>query len=155
MMGVVEDHVRDSGHLAKLARCQIDAGIDDPGPALPRVQKFTFQDFNDLATKQNYNNLEKLYHSLIKQYPQLKISEGNLNNLGLQLVFNPEKSEMGISVFSLATTIYPESANLWDSLAEGYLFIGNKQNAIMNFEKSLELNPQNQNAINRLIELKK
>lgn len=117
-------------------------------------QIFTFQDFNDLAIQQNYQNLENLYQSLIKQYPQFEIPEGNLNNLGLQLVFNPVKSEMGINVLSFATTIYPESANLWDSLAEGYLYTGDKKKAVLSFEKSLELNPQNQNALNRIKELK-
>ena len=118
------------------------------------TNKFTFQDFNDLASKQNYKNVEDLYHSLLNQYPELELPEGSLNNLGLQLVFKPQKSEMGINVFLFATEIYPESANLWDSLAEGYLFIGDKKNAIRSFEKSLELNSQNQNAINRLEVLK-
>ena len=118
------------------------------------TNKFTFLDFNDLASKQNYKNVEDLYHSLLNQYPELELPEGSLNNLGLQLVFKPQKSEMGINVFLFATEIYPESANLWDSLAEGYLFIGDKKNAIRSFEKSLELNSQNQNAINRLEVLK-
>ena len=91
----------------------------------------------------------------MNQHPQLELPEGNLNNLGLQLVFNPQKSHLGIRVILLAITLYPESANLWDSLAEGYLFIGDKKKAILSFEKSLELNPQNQNAINRLNELRK
>lgn len=116
-------------------------------------KKFTFRDFNELASKGNYKNLEELYDSLINQHPQLEIPEGKLNNLGLQLVFNPEKSDMGINVFLLATTIYPESPNLWDSLAEGYLFIGDKKKARQSFEKSLVLNPQNQNATDRLKEL--
>ncbi len=115
---------------------------------------FTFQDFNDLASSQNYENLFQLYESVIKAHPSFEISEGNLNTLGLQLVFNPNKSPQGISVFLLATKIYPNSANLFDSLAEGYLFIDNKEKAIESFKKSLELNSQNQNAINRLKQLK-
>ncbi len=130
------------------------AGLISKTTKLATNQKFTFRDFNDMASKHDYKNLENLYFSLINEHPQLEIPEGSLNNLGLQLVFNPEKSEMGINVFLLATTIYPESANLWDSLAEGYLFIGDKKKAIKNFEKSLELNPQNQNAIIRLKELR-
>jgi len=131
------------------------AGLISKTTKLAVNQKFTFRDFNDMASKQDYNDLENLYDSLIDQHPQLEIPEGSLNNLGLQLVFNPEKSEMGINVFLLATTIYPESANLWDSLAEAYLFIGDKKKAIQNFEKSLELNPQNQNATIRLREIRK
>ena len=71
----------------------------------------------------------------------------------MQLIFNPETSEQGINVFLLATSIYPNSANLFDSLAEAYLYIDNKEKARFNFEKSLQLNPENQNAIDRLKQL--
>lgn len=116
-------------------------------------QNFTFEDFNELALKQDYNSLYDLYVVTKKKNPMMKIPEGNLNTLGLQLVFNPNTSNQGINVFLLATKLYPNSANLFDSLAEAYLFIGNKVKAIENFEKSLELNSQNQNAINRLKQL--
>jgi tetratricopeptide (TPR) repeat protein len=120
----------------------------------PTNSRFSFQDFNELAAKQNYRNLKKLYESLINQHPTMEIPEGDLNNLGLQLVYNPKTSEQGINVFLLATTIYPSSANIFDSLAEGYLYIGNKNKAMINFQRSLKLNPENLNAINRLKELK-
>lgn len=115
---------------------------------------FSFQDFNDVASSQNYQNLSQLYDSIVKKHPSFKMPEGNLNTLGLQLVFNPNSQEHGINVFLLATKLYPNSANLFDSLAEGYLHIGNKSKAIESFEKSLELNAQNQNAIDRLKQLK-
>lgn len=120
----------------------------------PASNAFTFDDFNNLASSQKYNNLLDLYDSIKKQDPLLELPEGNLNTLGLQLVFNPETSEQGINVILLATSIYPNSANLFDSLAEAYLFIDNKEKAIDNFKRSLELNPQNQNAIDRLNQLK-
>ncbi len=121
----------------------------------PKADLFTFQDFNDLAADQHYKGLSQLYDSLSSKNPSLKLPEGNLNTLGLQLVFNPNTSAQGINVFLLATKLYPNSANLFDSLAEGYLFMGNKEKAIENFEKSLQLSAQNQNAINRLQQLKK
>jgi dienelactone hydrolase len=120
----------------------------------PRKDAFSFQDFNDLASKRNYKNLSQRYDSIIKKHPSFEIPEGNLNTLGLQLVFNPNTSSQGINVFLLGTKLYPNSANLYDSLAEGYLFIGNKAKAVESFEKSLELNSQNQNAINRLVQLR-
>lgn len=121
---------------------------------MPNEKEFSFEDFNEMASEQNYMNLDKLYDTILNKYPSFKLEEGKLNNLGLQLVFNPETSDDGISLFLLATKIYSESANLFDSLAEAYLFVGNKKLAISNFEKSLALYPQNQNAINRLEELK-
>lgn len=119
------------------------------------IKAFSFQDFNDLAREQNYEDLIKLYESLQSDNPSLELPEGNLNTLGLQLVFNPQTSQQGIKVFLLATKLYPNSANLFDSLAEAYLFVGNTKEAINSFKKSLELNSQNQNAIDRLKELRK
>jgi dienelactone hydrolase len=116
---------------------------------------FSFRDFNELASKQNYENLDELFESTLKKYPSMELPEGNLNILGLQLIFDPKTSEQGINILLLATGIYPDSANLFDSLAEAYLYVGNKEKAIENFDKSLELNSQNQNAIDRLKQLRK
>ncbi len=120
----------------------------------PLPKSFTYIDFNDLAAKQDYKNLYPLYESTKAQHPDFEMPETVLNTIGLQLIFNSETSEQGIRVFNFALQLYPQSANLYDSLAEGYLYLGNKEKAIHSFEKSLELNPQNQNAINRLKEMK-
>ncbi len=121
----------------------------------PLNKIFNFQDFNELALRQDYENLNELYNSILSKNPSIKLPEGNLNNLGLQLVFNPMTSQKGINVFLFATGIYPNSANLFDSLAEAYLFIGDKEKAIENFSKSLKLDSQNQNAVERLKRLRK
>ncbi|WP_339921867.1 prolyl oligopeptidase family serine peptidase [uncultured Cyclobacterium sp.] len=120
----------------------------------PQSPEFTFMDFNDLASGQQYQNLSQLYDSTVKEHPSFKIPEGSLNTLGLQLVFNPDTAEQGINIFLFAVALYPNSANLFDSLAEGYLFNGIEEKAIENFKKSLDLNSQNQNAIDRLKQLK-
>jgi tetratricopeptide (TPR) repeat protein len=113
-----------------------------------------FYAFLNLAKQQKYSNLYELYTEMKREHPSLVIPEGNLNTLGLQLIFNPLKATEGIAVFEFATTLYPESANLYDSLAEGFVYLGDIKKAIANFKKSLALNPTNQNAINRLKELK-
>ncbi|KQC30522.1 prolyl oligopeptidase family serine peptidase [Flagellimonas eckloniae] len=118
------------------------------------VTEFDYKDFNDLALHQNYRDLILLYKKTLSGHPNLKLEEGMLNTLGLRLSFDPERTEQGINVFLLAVHIYPNSANLYDSLAEAYLNKKDFENAITNFNKSLELNPENQNAINRLKQLK-
>jgi tetratricopeptide (TPR) repeat protein len=114
----------------------------------------TFHDYNDLAALCNYKDMDGLYNSLVSQNPTFKINEGQLNNLGLQLIFNPAKSETGIKVFLFAIKMFPLSANLWDSFAEAYLYVKDYPNAKNSFEQSLQLNPENQNAKTRLLELK-
>ncbi len=91
--------------------------------------------------------------SAISQYNYLKntradqydFREAQLNMLGYILLRNKMIKE-GIEIFKLNTEAYPESANVYDSLAEGYIANGNVQLAIQNFQKSLELNPENDNA---------
>ncbi len=115
----------------------------------------TIQDFNDLAAERRYQNLEALHAQLLKKHPTMELPEWKLNKLGLQLLYNPKTSQHAILVFQFATYLYPKSANLLDSLAEAFLFINDEKNAIANFKKSLQLDPKNQNAIDRLKELEK
>jgi len=116
--------------------------------------EFTYKEFNDLALNQDYKDLIPLYKRTIAKHPKLQLQEGMLNTLGLRLSFNSKKIEQGINVFLLALHLYPKSANLYDSLAEAYLYNKDFKKAISNFQKSLELNSQNQNAIDRLKQLK-
>jgi tetratricopeptide (TPR) repeat protein len=44
-------------------------------------------------------------------------------------------------VFSLNADLYPESANVWDSLAESYWKSGNAKLAIKYYEKAIDLDP--------------
>jgi len=67
-------------------------------------------------------------------------TENELNLYGYQLM-NQGQIDKAIEVFILNTKRHPESANVWDSLGEGYVNKGDKNNAIVNFKKSLSLNP--------------
>ena len=132
---------------------EVSKGLVSLTSKFPKQGPFTFQDFNELAAQADYGLLEEMYEAIRLKHPSLELPEGRLNNLGLQLAFNPQTSQQGINVFHLATYIYPNSANLYDSLAEAYLFMGEQELAILNFKKSLELDAQNQNAIDRLQQL--
>ncbi len=114
----------------------------------------TFEEFNVLARSRGYKDLPLLAAELRSKAPGVKIDEWKLNNLGLQLLFKGKVTE-GLNVLSFATILYPNSANAFDSLAEGYLLNNNKDLAFKNFEISLKLDSNNQNAIDRLQQLKK
>jgi 3-oxoadipate enol-lactonase len=58
-----------------------------------------------------------------------------------------------IVLFKLNTIVYPGSGNAFDSLGEAYLKDGQKDLAIFNYEKSLALNPHNENARKVLMEI--
>jgi hypothetical protein len=90
----------------------------------------------------------------LKRYYALKGSstttynfdEDELNVLGYELL-HANKIKDAIRIFQLNIEVYPNSANNYDSLGEGYMNDGNKPLAIANYEKSLQLNPKNHNAV--------
>ena len=61
--------------------------------------------------------------------------------------------DYAIKVFQLNVKAFPKSANALDSLAEGYMKGGYKKEAIVNYQKSLEMNPANHNAKEMLAKL--
>ncbi|MFC1530242.1 MBL fold metallo-hydrolase [Gemmatimonadota bacterium] len=65
-----------------------------------------------------------------------------------------EKLDEALKIFLVFAELWPESDISWDSLGEVYLRLEQKEKAIEAFEKSLELNPENRNAIQRLAQLK-
>jgi hypothetical protein len=67
-------------------------------------------------------------------------SENEVNNYGYQLLQQNQQDD-AIAIFILNTQRHPESANVFDSLGEAYALKGDKKNAIVNFKKSLSLNP--------------
>lgn len=59
-----------------------------------------------------------------------------------------------IEIFKLNVAAYPDAFNPYDSLGEGYLAAGETELAIANFAKSLELNPDNGNAMEVLARIR-
>lgn len=90
----------------------------------------------------------------VKQYHELKAAapttynfdESELNSLGYKFI-RKNKFKEAIRIFQLNVEAYPKSANTYDSLAEGYMDDGENALAIANYQKSLQLNPKNRNAV--------
>ena len=80
------------------------------------------------------------------------LPENGINSLGYQLL-RAKKVEEAIRIFQLNVEWYPESWNVYDSLGEDYLAHGDKDLAIKNYGKSVELNPANSAGIQKLKEL--
>jgi len=80
--------------------------------------------------------------------------EASINGFGYYLMNSGEIRE-AIEVFKLNVEVFPNSFNVYDSLGEAYMKNGDKENAIQNYRKSLELNPDNDNAREMLKRLEK
>ena len=93
------------------------------------------------------------YRRIKKERPDnVAVSEQRLNTLGYELL-RAKKLRESVAVFALNAELYPQSFNVYDSLAEAYAESGEKELALKNYRRSLELNPQNKNATQMLKKL--
>ncbi|HKR01154.1 MAG TPA: serine hydrolase [Pyrinomonadaceae bacterium] len=80
------------------------------------------------------------------------LTEVQMNRLGYALLSRKMLDE-AIEIFKLNVEAFPGSWNVYDSLGEAYMLKGEKELAIKNYQKSIELNPQNNNGIEILKKL--
>jgi uncharacterized membrane protein len=118
---------------------QVKAGFD-PRKSIAETLSATIASGGvDAATKQ--------YHELKAAGPAIyNFDEGELNTLGYQLI-RTKKLKGAIRILQLNIEAYPQSSNVYDSLGEAYMDDGDKPQAIANYQKSLQLNPKNGNAV--------
>ncbi|MEO8072248.1 MAG: serine hydrolase [Acidobacteriota bacterium] len=104
--------------------------------------------------------MEKGGAAAVAEYRKLKsekpetydFSESELNTLGYQFV-RANRAKDAIEVFKLNVEMFPKSANPYDSLGEAHLADNQKELALANYKKAVELDPSNANArqiVNRL-----
>jgi len=80
--------------------------------------------------------------------------ENTLNETGYYLMSKKRLAD-AVSIFEYNTKLFPKSGNVFDSLGEAYYNQGNKPLALLNYKKSLQLDPANDNAKKIITELDK
>jgi len=83
---------------------------------------------------------------------RLRFDEEGLNALGYRALGDGDV-QGAIRIFRVNADTYPESGNVWDSLAEAYATAGERELAIVSYERALLLEPRNSNARDKLREL--
>jgi tetratricopeptide (TPR) repeat protein len=56
-------------------------------------------------------------------------------------LLNSGHEKAALSVFRINAALHPNSANVYDSVGDGYLKNGNKERALAFFEQALKLDP--------------
>ena len=78
--------------------------------------------------------------------------EAPMNALGYEYLFADELEEAA-DIFRFNVLEFPESWNAYDSYGEILLSLGHKEDAIKNYKRSIELNPDNENGVRVLKDL--
>lgn len=106
-----------------------------------------------LIEKNKIEEAEAIVISSVGEAIQNKlINQSAINQLGYDFL-GQENTKMAILIFKSNVVAYPESVDVYDSLGEAYLEDGNKELAIFNYKKALEIDPNYPTALRALEEI--
>src|SRR5262249_32096193 len=74
------------------------------------------------------------------------VNENQMNRIGYDLL-SSKRIKDAVEVFKQNVSDYPQSSNVYDSLGEAYMVNGDRELAIKNYERSVELDPKNTNGV--------
>jgi len=109
----------------------------------------TLDAFRAELGRQGFDHAPAIYAAMLKDQPDFKLDEGAVIQWAYDLMEQNHLSE-ATDLFKLDVQVFPGSWNGYDSLGEAYMKAEQKQLAIDNYKKSLELNPANDNAKEKL-----
>jgi CubicO group peptidase (beta-lactamase class C family) len=126
-------------------------GRADQAPRMKNGEKVPFE----LLMAGKTDEAIAAYKKIKDEKPRnVAVQEQRLNAMGYMFLRDGKVAE-AIAVFKVNVALYPQSANVYDSLAEAYAVNGNRDEAISNYKKTLELDPHNANAEMSLKKLQK
>ena len=103
--------------------------------------------------QRGYEHAIEVFNELKRKNPQFQPLERDLNDWAYRMLNGGGKPKEALEIFKLNVYLYPTSANVYDSVAEAYAANGQRDLAIKNYKRSLELDPQNTNAVQQLKKL--
>jgi dienelactone hydrolase len=106
--------------------------------------------FAAALAQQGFGRALEIYRHLQQQDASFTLDEGTLNGWGYQLIREAHDLPAAVAIFGLGTALYPGSFNLFDSLGEANELNHDPAAATAHYRRSLELNPQNSHAQQRL-----
>jgi Amidohydrolase family len=125
-----------------LERRELQAMAEAPVPAYNRVlrlEKAFQRTLGENGAKEAIRELKSDSQS------GERLPESFVNALGYQMI-NAKKLEDAVALFTFNTEQHPDSWNAYDSLGEAFLDSGRYDLAVLNYQRSLALNPKNSGA---------
>jgi len=122
-------------------------GNEPKTPSLPAVQNI-YNHYKKFGLQYIEDNFFSLIDNFHAEDPKGMI----LNDIGYDYLQNGEIEE-ALKFFKLNVKLFPEDANLWDSLGEGYYEKGDYKKSLQYYKKALEIEPSMSSAIEMVAKL--
>jgi CubicO group peptidase (beta-lactamase class C family) len=108
----------------------------------------------EVAKIEGFDDTLTAYQEWKKQFPESRFVTANALNRAGYTELTAHNYKAAVTLFRVFTALYPDNGNAFDSLGEAYLAMGEKNLAVINYELSLKLNPENTHAREVLEKLK-
>lgn len=115
--------------------------LDENYQAEP-IRKDLFSFVFDFLKENEWEEGEAMIGQIEENYSSYIRNSDNLNDLGYKILGTNENAGWAVLLFKLNTELFPEEGNLWDSLGDGYLKNGQREDARRSYERALELAPE-------------
>ncbi len=115
-------------------------------------EKSSMEAFWAQLEKTGYTHAAEIASDLKQKDTSFLLPESDVNDLAFILLGKGQKND-AIDIFKYNLAANPNSADAYEGLAEGYDEMCEKELAIQNFKKSLEMNPKNNYAAGRIKKL--
>ncbi len=115
-------------------------GKEPKTPSLPAIQNI----YNHYK-KHGFSYIEDNFYSLIANFHSEDPKGMILNKIGYDYLGNGEIEE-ALKFFHLNVKLFPEDANLWDSLGEGYYEIGDFKSSLKYYKIAVQMDPRMESA---------
>jgi len=112
-------------------------------------KKSVANEFARTLIKKSTNEAWARFNTIKTDTAGFQLDEREMNIAGIGMYFNGYKTA-AMEVLRLNTVLFPNSANVYDSLGMALADAGDKNNAILMYRKALALNPKSISAINAL-----
>ena len=151
MLGSIDEHMAKVDTMGR-EKVNVWCHTCHAGRPIPATLQ---EEMNAAYTTGGAKAAAERYHELHERYygrGAYDFGERPLNEVGYGLLGKGDAAG-AIAIFRLNAEAHPDSANVYDSLAEGYLAAGQQELAAIFYRKSLELDPGNENALKKLAEM--
>lgn len=118
---------------------EIEKTITNDSYVPKEIEKNPYFFVMNFIEKHDINDSYKLLELIKDKYSSDFRSSDVLNRLGYMTMRSEKNSDWSIELFKLNTLLFEDEANVWDSLGDGYLVKGHKEEAIVNFKKAISL----------------
>lgn len=115
----------------------------------------TEEEFVQIIQQKGIGQATAIFTEVKKDNPEYQIFEPETLNALAGEALEKKNTKGAIDILKLNLDAYSNEWETFDLMGAAYMQDGNSQMAIENFTKSLDLNPENQNAVEMLQKLKK